>query len=80
MRNTSYITCRDILRHIEDKYEIKIERNRFRRNLAPAGGHLHPTESDCNELIASLINMKHANSQMHFNMRLTEDGRVHSVM
>jgi len=80
MRNTSYITCRDIIRHIEDKYGISLQRNRFRRNLAAASGRLHPTESDCNEMIASLIEMKHKNEQMHFNVRLTEDGRVHSVM
>jgi len=80
MRSTSHISCRDIIRHVEDKYGISVHRNRFRRNLAAAHTRLHPTESDCNELIAALIEMRHAHSEVHFNVRQTEDGRGHSVM
>lgn len=80
MRSASHITCRDIIRHVEDKYKISVHRNRFRRNLTAANSCLHPTESDCNEVIAALIDMKHVITEMHFNVRLTENGRVHSFM
>jgi len=80
LRNISHISCRDIVRAIEDKYEISVHRNRFCRRIASANARLHPADSDCNELISSLICMKQDNSQTFFNMRLTEDGRVHSVM
>jgi len=48
MRSTSHTTCRDIIRHVKDKYRIPVHRNRLRRNLTAAHARLHPTESNCN--------------------------------
>ena len=79
LKDKSLIRTVDIVRYLEDHYNLRLDRKVFSRKLRWEMGKRHPAERDCQNLVSNLMRYTQLNPGMFCEARVNRDNALHSV-
>ena len=79
LKDRSLIRTGDIVRYLEDHYNLRVDRNVLSRKLRWEMGKRHPVERDCQNLVTNLMSYTQLNPGMFCEARVNRDNALHSV-
>ena len=79
LKDISLICTGDIVRYLENHYNLRVDRNVLSRKLRWEMGKRHPVERYCQNLVTNLMGYTQLNAGMFCEARVNRDNGLHSA-